>query len=77
MKTLLIAAITEYDRKQEKKTGFNRYALAQYLSALDKVDGMVKFGRTWEDAVYTWFCGPLEQKLQKVVSKNSHLKGGV
>lgn len=31
---ILVHAVTEYDRKQEKRKGYNRYALAQYLSAV-------------------------------------------
>ena len=73
----LVSAITEYDRQNESKLGFNKYALGQYFIALGKAEVMVDGHETWKEAIYTWFCGPLERKLQRVILKDSKLKGGV
>lgn len=35
-------AVTEWDRKQSTRRGYNRYALAQYLAAVDRVCESIK-----------------------------------
>jgi len=38
MKQILIHAVTEYDRKQSAKRGWNPYALTQYRARIEEVD---------------------------------------
>ncbi len=51
-----VHALTQYDITQSTKRGYNRYALAQYFSALDSVVGEVEDGRLPFDAVNDYFC---------------------
>jgi hypothetical protein len=68
-KTKLVHVVTEYDRKQEAKRGFNRYALAQYLQALDCVGNDIKAGYNLRDAFVNNFCGRLLDVLLRAVGE--------
>ena len=35
--SILIRAVTDFDRKQSTKKGYNHYALAQYMFAVDAI----------------------------------------
>jgi hypothetical protein len=50
-KQRIIAALTEYDRKQSTRRGYNPHALAQYFEALDSAETEVQRGRMWEMAL--------------------------
>jgi hypothetical protein len=45
-KQRIVAALTEYDRKQSTRRGYNPHALALYLEALDSAETEVQRGRT-------------------------------
>src|SRR4051812_4266309 len=64
-------AVTEYDRKQEAAAAknprryHNRYALPQYLSAVDRAHADIKKGHSVGDAVNNHFNGGLARHLHK------------
>jgi hypothetical protein len=55
----LAHAVTQYDRKQYTRRGYNMYALAQYLEAVDRVYNAVNCGTTRRDALVDNFNGRL------------------
>jgi hypothetical protein len=55
----LLHAVTEHDRKQSTRKGYNRYALAHYLAAVENVCNAVNCGSTRRDALVDNFCGRL------------------
>jgi hypothetical protein len=59
MRFTLVHAVTEYDRKQSTRKHYNRYALPQYLMAIDHVTNAVNCGRTRRDALVDKFNGRL------------------
>jgi hypothetical protein len=40
----LIHAVTEYDRKQSTRRGYNHYALAHYIAAVDDIANDIAAG---------------------------------
>ena len=55
IRTRIVSALTDYDRKQSTRRGYNHYALAMYLGALQDAAEMVGKGKTWPvalDAVF-------------------------
>jgi hypothetical protein len=59
MRFKLLHAVTEYDRKQSTGKGYNRYALANYLAAVEDVTNAVNCGSTRRDALVSRFNGRL------------------
>lgn len=55
----IVHALTEHDRKQSTKKGYNPYALGIYLDAVHHIDDCVKRGISLEDAICDAFCGRL------------------
>ena len=55
----LITAVTEYDRKQSSKRGYNPHALGQYLAAIDEALGLVSKGKSIEYALSATFTDRL------------------
>lgn len=55
VKDALVHALTQYDMKQVKKRGYNRYALAQYFMAADEVCEMIANGTDDTKALNTVF----------------------
>jgi hypothetical protein len=56
----LVMALTEYDRRQQKRKGYNRYALAQYFEALAWAeDRAAKTGCSLEVALGEAFHDPI------------------
>lgn len=55
----LAMALTNYDRKQAAKAGYNRYALPQYFDALDRALDLVARGTTLRRALVQCFTGRL------------------
>lgn len=55
MKQKLVNALTDYDRKQSTRRGYNPYALALYFEALDDVMMAVKSGRDIRKALANSF----------------------
>lgn len=65
-KQKLIHAVTAYDRKQEGRRGYNRYALAQYL---DRVEDASKHGGTLRQALVANFNDRLLDVCLKAVGE--------
>jgi hypothetical protein len=59
----LVHAVTNYDRKQSTKRGYNVYALPQYFAALDEVLKLVDAGKMWPQAISAVFNDRLEAFL--------------
>ncbi|MGB0108572.1 MAG: hypothetical protein WBP52_08725 [Terriglobales bacterium] len=59
MRFSLVNAVTEYDRKQSTRKHYNRYALAQYLAAVEDVTNAVNCGSTRRDALVSKLNGRL------------------
>ncbi len=55
----LLMAVTEYDRKQQGKPGYNIYALPQYLGAIQRAQELCDSGDSVRDALLTCFSGRL------------------
>lgn len=66
-KIALFNAVTEYDRKQSTKRGYNPHALGHYAAALQNVDRYVDAGHDLRSAIITCFLGRLCDKLLKAV----------
>jgi hypothetical protein len=50
-KQKLVNALTEYDRKQSTRRGYNHHALALYFQALDEAEAAVTKGKEWKIAL--------------------------
>ena len=55
----MVNALTDYDRKQSVKRGYNPYALGHYFEALEYIGKCVDSGHSLEDAIWDAFTGPL------------------
>lgn len=55
-KDRIVAALTEYDRRQSTRRGYNHYALGHYLGALQEAEKLVDDGQSWSDALPQVFC---------------------
>lgn len=54
----LLHAVTEYDRKQSTKRGYNVWALPQYLGAInERVIPAIEQGVPIRKAILRGFCG--------------------
>jgi hypothetical protein len=67
--TRLVMAATDYDRKQGGKRGYNRYALAQYLGALQQAEQEIAGGSTARQALVSNFSGRLLDALLKAAGE--------
>jgi len=65
----LVHAVTEYDRKQEGRRGYNMYALPQYLQAAHNVTDEIIAGKTVRAAVVSNFCGRLLDVCLKAIGE--------
>jgi hypothetical protein len=63
----LAHAVTEYDRKQFGKRGYNPYALGQYLQAVANVDEDLAAGMDLRKAIVSNFNGRLLDRCLKAV----------
>ncbi len=63
----LAMAVTEYDRKQERRKGFNSYALPQYFAAID--DAEQRNGSIREGLVYH-FSGRILDAVLKAIGES-------
>ena len=54
-KQKLVKALTEYDRKQSTRRGYNHHALALYFEALDEAMAQVEKGRSIQAALRSVF----------------------
>jgi hypothetical protein len=55
----LIHAVTQYDRKQSKKAGYNRNALGIYFARVDDICADIGAGASVADAIAAGFDGRL------------------
>lgn len=53
----LIHAVTEYDRKQSKRPGYNIYALPQYVGRVQEVTADIAAGADVRKAITAAFTG--------------------
>ena len=65
MRAQLVNIVTEYDRRQSTRKGYNRYALAHYCRAVDDVMARVDAGAPIEQALKAGFCGALLRHVAK------------
>jgi hypothetical protein len=65
-------AVTEWDRQQRRRrSGFNPYALPQYLDAIESATAQVSRGVAWGAALENVFeQGPLLNYLLRVTRGN-------
>jgi hypothetical protein len=67
---ILSHAVTEYDRKQSTKRGYNIYALPQYLGAInERVIPAIESGMSVREAIRKGFCGRLLDVCLKAVGE--------
>lgn len=66
----LAHAVTVYDRRQEKRACYNRYALGRYLMACDDIATRVESGESLDSALRAHLNGALLASVQKNLSKN-------
>ena len=67
----LFNAMTEYDKKQSTKKGYNPYALSHYASALARTAEMVENGTELREAIIRCFLGRLQTALLKAVGASA------
>lgn len=67
LKVRLIDAVTEWDRKESTKRGYNFYAFPQYLNAVESVTERVWEGLSVSDALEAHFNDRLLSFLKKRV----------
>ena len=72
----LVTAINKYDERQAKMKYYNRYALPQYLAAIQKVREEVASGKTLARALYDNYNGRLLSALEKSVGLPLTYGGG-
>ena len=62
-------AVTEYDRRRQGKRGYNVYALARYLGAVNEVEDAVRAGKSLRAALVANFNGRLLDVCLKAVGE--------
>ncbi len=65
----LVHAVTEYDRKQMTKRGYNVYALAQYLEAVNAAEELIDKGVGTRRAFVECFNGRLLDVVLKSIGE--------
>jgi len=65
----LVHVVTEYDRKQQGKRGYNPYALPQYLARVQEVLEDIKNGANVREAIVAGFLGRLQDVCLKAVGE--------
>lgn len=69
IRTKLVHAATEYDRKESRKKGYNRYALGQYFMAIDNAaELMAEEGESLRSAIIRSFNGRLCDHLLRATN---------
>lgn len=68
----LVSALTEYDRKQSTKRGYNPHALALYFQALDDAMDQYRHGATIESALRYSFNDRVLTVCLKVLKQDRH-----
>ena len=67
-------AIMQYDNKQSKRPGFNRYALPQYMRAVDDVMKDIKAGAPVRDAIVAAFNDRLAGALLRATGQTPYTR---
>ena len=62
-------ALIVYDTKQSTRRGYNRYAMAQYLAALDGAMTDVQAGTSIRAALVSHFCDRLLDALLRAIGE--------
>ena len=65
----LTHAVTEFDRKQQGKRGYNVYALAHYLGAIERIEQEIKSGKPIRNAIVSNLNGRLLDRCLKAVGE--------
>jgi hypothetical protein len=66
----LLHAVTEYDRKQSTKKGYNMYALSHYCGAINqRVIPAINQGVPIRKAILMGFCGRLADVCLRAVGE--------
>jgi hypothetical protein len=75
LRDTLIHLVTEWDKKQAKTKSYNRYALAQYIEAVEKVMKGVKKGIDLEASLQAVFQDRMLDFITKGVKKSGVTAG--
>lgn len=67
IKAKLIAALTDYDRRQSAKPCYNRWALPQYFQRVDSICEDIDRGADLRSAIIAGFTGRLADKCLRAV----------
>lgn len=65
----LTHAVTDFDRKQQGKRGYNIYALAHYLGAIERIEEEIQSGKAIRDAIVSNLSGRLLDRCLKAVGQ--------
>ncbi|HLZ39424.1 MAG TPA: hypothetical protein VKQ11_00585 [Candidatus Sulfotelmatobacter sp.] len=65
----LAHAVTAYDMAASRRRGYNRYALGQYLQAVESVDEALRRGKPMREAIVAAFYGRLLDACLKAVGE--------
>ena len=65
----LVSSLTQYDISQQKRRGYNPYALAIYLRAVDSILDDYKSGKSLEQAICESFCDRVLDVALKAVAQ--------
>jgi hypothetical protein len=76
----LASVVTEYDRKQSTKRGYNVNALGIMLGAVHNIEREIALGYTLRSCILNSVCGRLADLMLTAVGEpkqdNSELRGG-
>ena len=70
----LVHAVTEYDRRESTKRGYNYYALGQYLIRLEEIEADIADGMPTRTALLRAFNGRLLDHLLKAVGEPKYTR---
>ena len=65
----LLHAITEYDRKQSTRKGYNMWALPQYIARVTEIEADIESGTPMRKALTDGFTGRLLDAVLKAVGE--------
>lgn len=65
----LIHAVTKWDEMQRRATGYNLWALPQYLQAVDRAMARIEKGKTVREALLGAFLGRLLDACLRAVGE--------
>jgi len=65
LRAVIVAALTTYDRGQQNKRGYNRYALSQYFARVDEVIADIEAGADVRAAIVNGFSGAIARVVLK------------